>query len=524
MKIYLESSTIASNLLDAAKTLVLAFFPRYEVQVRLEGELQCPEDASEGAILELEVVSDKDVANALYSSLQGTWRIKGRNGEWPEGVKSHDSISLTAAEVQTILVQPEIGRENSGKLLVKHGICKLLSSVSGRSLPWGILTGIRPSKLLHRLEDLGVAESLQGDALNCRYRIRADKICLLQEIVALQRPYLQDMQSHPKRVAVYVGIPFCPSRCTYCTFPGYILDQQRHDLADYLLALHKEIKQTGEMMERLGLEVDTLYIGGGTPTTLAAEELEDLIQNLKRSFPRRKNLEFTVEAGRPDTLTPAKLETLRNLGITRLSINPQSMQDKTLQRIGRAHRVADICEMFKVARSLSDWMINMDLILGLPGEDVSAVHSTLEQIGELCPDNLTVHALALKRGSLEWEKGYANVEAKVIEEMAAMTREVVRTWGLSPYYLYRQKQIAGNLENIGYAKPGAECRYNIGIMEERQSVIGLGAGASSKVVNSKDYTLVNLRNPTNWRTYVERWVEGQQKRETYFRTALVDKR
>lgn len=508
MIIWIESETISLQVLEAGWALITAFFPKADVKSRVNasGEHQDEVDAAASATLCLE-------ATPFNFALQGTWMA---NGPWPAAVKRSDVVSLTIDEIKVILAQPDLGREDHQKLLVKHGLNKLLSSVCGAPLPWGILTGIRPSKLLHRLDDLGVEDACQGEVLQHRYGIRKDKIQLLQDIVTIQRPFLYDIQRKPRRVALYVGIPFCPSRCTYCSFPAYHLDSKRQDLQEYLQALHEEIKDVGQMMASFALEADTLYIGGGTPTTLTPDELERLILQLKSHLPIPENAEFTVEAGRPDSLTRAKLDTLKAGGVTRLSINPQSMHNRTLQRIGRAHRVEDIQEMYAIARALSDWLINMDMILGLPGEDIHDVRTTLEQIGKLQPDNLTVHALALKRGSKEHETGYQVADALCMEEMAAVTQQMALQWGLRPYYLYRQKHIAGNLENIGYAKPGAECRYNIGIMEERQSVIGMGAGASSKVVNPNDYTLINLQHPSHWKTYVSRWREGQVKRALCF--------
>jgi oxygen-independent coproporphyrinogen-3 oxidase len=207
-----------------------------------------------------------------------------------------------------------------------------------------------------------------------------------------------------------------------------------------------------------------------------------------------------------------KLQAMRAQGVNRLSINPQTMHDRTLKRIGRSHTVEDILRVYKLAREIPGWIINMDLILGLPGESVEDIQSTLEQIGRLYPDNLTVHALAIKRGSKVHESGLIENLGKELESMQEIVLSSVRSFGLRPYYLYRQKHIAGNLENIGFARSGMECRYNIGIMEERQSVIGIGAGASSKVVNPIDYSLVNMQHPSNWQTYLERWMEIQTKR------------
>lgn len=269
-------------------------------------------------------------------------------------------------------------------------------------------------------------------------------------------------------------------------------------------------------MRETGRSASSIYLGGGTPTILSIPEITDLLQEIRGTIPLKEEIELTVEAGRPDTLSLEKLLALREQGVNRLSINPQTMHDETLKRIGRAHSVEDILRIYKRAREIPGWVINMDIILGLPGETPQNVQETLDQIGKLQPDNLTVHALAIKRGSKEYETGLVQSLAQDLETMQELALEKARSFGMQPYYLYRQKHIAGNLENIGFALPGAEGRYNIGIMEERQSVIGIGAGASSKVVNPLDYSLVNFLHPSNWQVYLKRWPEIHQKRENAF--------
>lgn len=428
------------------------------------------------------------------------------------------SVTLNQEEVRTLISYDKIGKETDRKLLLKHGLFKLLSQITGHEPPWGILTGIRPSKILHRLDDSGTPQDLAERILQNQYSIREDKARLLREIVTIQQPYLKAIKEHPERVAVYVGIPFCPTRCSYCSFPAYSLQQGRAPLKAYLEGLHDEIRVAGEWMKEAGLCADSLYIGGGTPTILTTSEISELLQWIKKNIPLGvpQGVELTVEAGRPDTLTKEKLQALREQGVNRISINPQTMHERTLRRIGRSHTVEDILRVYELAREIPGWIINMDLILGLPGESVRDIQETLEQIGGLNPDNLTVHALAIKRGSKVHEAGLIENLGKELESMQEIVLSSVRSFGLSPYYLYRQKHIAGNLENIGFARSGTECRYNIGIMEERQSVIGLGAGASSKVVNPADYSLVNVQHPSSWQTYLERWKDIQSKRSDRF--------
>lgn len=505
--IILISSTFLREELQGARELVKAFFPEAMVKIgdadpalnrigtdSLEGPGKRAEAAASIGVIRIEREGD--------GPLFAFWGAK--------------AISLTAEDMTKILTSPNIGTEAPRKFLLKHAVLRLLSQVCATELPWGILTGIRPSKLVHMMDDQAFPPGQQLKILTERYAIRADRARLLQKIAAVQRPYLEEFAVNPGHIALYLAIPFCPTRCSYCSFPAYSLDRERQALAVYLQALRAEIAQVGEMMARLGFSADSLYMGGGTPTVLTVEELNILFEEIKNRLPLAPGLEFTVEAGRPDTLTPVKFALMRDAGVNRLSVNPQTMQAETLKRIGRAHRVENVLAAYEMAREYSNWVINMDLILGLPGEGIAEVEGTLELLQPLEPDNLTVHTLALKRGSREWEQGYRHASAAVIEDMQNLTRNVVRGWGLRPYYLYRQKHIAGNLENIGYAKPGLECRYNIAIMEERQSVIGLGAGASSKVVNPDNYSLTNFQHRSDWKSYAATWQAGQAKRAQAF--------
>lgn len=535
MNIILTSHSLSRSELEAGLSLTRAFFP--------EGRIRVEELSSNSNDLRREKGNYMgDGASEVLTELQievsfaaTPWHVEGYYIEHTlESIKNGSveaSIKLDPNKVQAILSHNQVGKETPKKLLLKQGLFELLTKVTGHVPPWGILTGIRPSKILHRLDDLGTSVALEERILRERYSIREDKVRLLQEIVTIQRPYLKELTEHPEHVAVYVGIPFCPTRCTYCSFPAYSLQQGREPLKAYLQGLYEEIRVTGEWMKETGLSAHSLYLGGGTPTILTTTEISELLQWLRRNIPMpegtevsgvsgvpgiTKGFELTVEAGRPDTLSEEKLQALRESGVNRLSINPQTMHDRTLQRIGRSHTVEDILRVYELARGISGWVINMDLILGLPGETVEDVRESLRQIAVLNPDNLTVHALAIKRGSKEHELGLIQNLGRELENMQEIVLSSAHSFGMRPYYLYRQKHIAGNLENIGFARLGAECRYNIGIMEERQSVIGIGAGASSKVVNPTDYSLVNLQHPSNWQVYLERWSEDFKARVNEF--------
>lgn len=533
MNIILTSHSLSRSELEAGLSITRAFFPEARVQV---GELttnhvltkvsnnQGMEALDRVSLIQIEVsypVPPWEVKAYYLREAQACAQITEQAGLQIRLPIEELSTILNHEEVQIVLCHEKIGKETDPKILLRQGLYRLLSKVTGHVPPWGILTGIRPSKILHHLNDLGTSVNSAEKVLRERYSIREDKVHLLQGIVAIQKPYLEEMKKRPERVAVYVGIPFCPTRCSYCSFPAYSLQQGREPLKTYLQGLFEEIRITGEWMKETGLIADSLYMGGGTPTILTTSEITKLLQGLREYIPlavsdtprrAREGLELTVEAGRPDTLSKEKLSALRAQGVNRLSINPQTMHDRTLQRIGRSHTVEDILRVYELAREIPGWIINMDVILGLPGESVNDVHETLERIGKLNPDNLTVHALAIKRGSKVHEAGLTENLGRELESMQEIVLSSVRSWGLRPYYLYRQKHIAGNLENIGFARPGTECRYNIGIMEERQNVIGIGAGASSKVVNPVDYSLVNLQHPSNGQAYLKRWRETHEKR------------
>ncbi|KLU58730.1 oxygen-independent coproporphyrinogen-III oxidase-like protein HemZ [Peptococcaceae bacterium CEB3] len=467
----------------------------------------------------------RGVAAADGDAVSAVWRPQGgliagpgaqSVGLAPSAPLAPARAELSLAELRDMLCQPRGGRETLVSMALKLVLLRLLSTVTGKELPWGILTGIRPTKLVHRLREQGVGEDGQMRVLRALYAVRTDKTELLQGIAAVQAPYLDRFRLHPERVGIYLGIPFCPSRCSYCSFPGYAVDQEGLWLEEYLRALSEEIEAAGQLMRALGLEGDALYFGGGTPGILTERQIAGLLTACRAHLPLGKELELSFEAGRPDTLSARKLELLAELGTTCLSINPQTMQDKTLRRVGRAHDVRSVAEAYRLAREIAPWVINMDIILGLPGEGLEEVRSTLDQLAELRPDHLTVHALALKRGARETEEGYTHAENSPVPQMQALARASARSWGLRPYYLYRQKRTAGNSENIGYARPGTESRYNIAIMEERQSIIGLGAGASTKVVNPADYSLLNLQHPSNWQVYMKAWPRLQEKRAREF--------
>nr|WP_282580085.1 coproporphyrinogen dehydrogenase HemZ [Natroniella sulfidigena] len=370
--------------------------------------------------------------------------------------------------------------------------------------PWGILIGVRPTKLGHYLLKRGFSYQEVEKKFKDIYGVAQEKSELLIQVIKTERNYLLSPQEVKKRVSIYLGIPFCPSRCNYCSFASYPIKEHKDCLSDFLAALNYELETIGQQIKDLGLIVDTIYIGGGTPTVLSADQLENLLSKLTEKFVTAKLRECTVEAGRVDTINLTKLKLLKEFATTRISINPQTMNQTTLDRIGRQHTVERVEEIFKLARQLGFDNINMDLIVGLPGEKISDLAGTLQQIKRLQPDNLTVHTMAIKRASqLNRDLEQSELPAKKeVEQMLALTKESAEQLGLKPYYMYRQKNTLANLENVGFAKEGKESIYNILMMEENQTTIGLGGGAVTKLVDPSDWSLQRLINPKSPYQYI----------------------
>lgn len=363
----------------------------------------------------------------------------------------------------------------------KHFLYTSLQKETGCSLPWGNLTGIRPTKIPMAMLEEGKSEDEILSFLETQHLVSREKAALSLEIAERECRILQPLH-YENGYSLYIGIPFCPTTCLYCSFTSFPISAWKARVADYLSALEKEIDYIAEAYRHKIL--DTVYIGGGTPTSLSAEELDRLLAKLKASFDFTTVQEFTVEAGRADSITEEKLRVLYRHGVSRISVNPQTMKQETLQFIGRQHTVEQVENAFYMARDVGFDNINMDIILGLPGETEEDVRNTIEAIRAMEPDSLTVHSLAVKRASrlAEWitENGLSTLcnteETMRIAEMGARGME------MAPYYLYRQKNMSGNFENVGYAKEGKYGIYNILIMEEKQTIVALGAGTVTKRV------------------------------------------
>lgn len=399
------------------------------------------------------------------------------------------------------------------KRLIKRSIYDVLSKVYARIPPWGILTGIRPTKIVHDLLDKGLEVKQIQQKLKDEYRVSEEKIDLVTRVALVERSFIYP--NHDDYVSLYIGIPFCPTKCVYCSFPSNPLNKGKNQIKDYLTALNYEIQEIGKIMKDTEKKVETLYIGGGTPTSLDAEELAMLMEAIKNNIDLNGIKEVTVEAGRPDTITKDKLMVLKKNGVNRISINPQTMNQKTLQLIGRVHTPQDIIDTYQLAKEIEFDTINMDIIIGLPGETSEDIRKTMKIIGELNPENVTVHTLAIKKTSQLREdlKNYSLIKEDEAKEMLAITQKMMQSFGFVPYYMYRQKYMVGNLENIGYAKPGHECLYNIQIMEERQSIIALGAGATSKIYYPAENRLERVPNVTNVDQYISRVEEMVERKK-----------
>lgn len=466
-------------------SLVKAFYPGEDVSICYEGEM-----VAEGFTLKISL---------FYGEKQIEIRFTEGDG--------HE------VKCETEPVEYEADRREA-KNRLKYRLYLMLNDYTGITLPWGTLTGIRPTKIPMALLEEGMSNPEIADYMRKTYLISPQKTALGISIANRERYILRDID-YQEGYSLYVGIPFCPSICLYCSFSSSPLEIWRDRVDMYLDALCKEIAFGAEAYKEKKL--DTVYIGGGTPTTLEPYQLERLLIELERHFDLSHVKEFTVEAGRPDSITREKLEVIRRHPVTRISINPQTMNQKTLELIGRHHTVDETREAFLLARSLGFDNINMDLIVGLPGEGKDEVEHTLKEVMKLEPDSVTVHSLAVKRAARlsMFKDQYKEMSFVNNMEIMDMTQRYCMEAGLYPYYLYRQKNMAGNLENVGYAKPEKEGIYNILIMEEKQSILALGAGASTKVVAAAD-RIDRIENVKDIKNYIERIDEMIERKRQGF--------
>ncbi len=397
--------------------------------------------------------------------------------------------------------------DESQRRLVKNELKKILYRTfvkdTGKELPWGNLTGIRPAKIPALMLEQGMGEEEIRNHMKKEYLISDKKLDLAMQVANSERTLLQDFD-YKNGYSLYVGIPFCPTTCLYCSFTSFPIKRYEDKIDRYLSAVIKEMEFLGEKL--IGRELNTVYIGGGTPTTLKPEKLDRLIAALKKNFDFGTVREFTVEAGRPDSITKEKLQVLKKHGVDRISINPQTMNEETLKIIGRKHTVSQVLDAFKMAREAGFDNINMDFILGLPEENEEMIRYSFDEASKLKPESLTVHSLAVKRASrLSMNKQrYQKLKMENDTELMDIAGEYARKLGMEPYYLYRQKNMAGNQENIGYAIPGKECLYNVLMMGDYQDVWAVGAGAVTKLMSKDRLEGKRIDTLKNVDLYIER--------------------
>ena len=412
------------------------------------------------------------------------------------------------------------GKGDEREAAARHRLIKLnlyhifREHLGAEAAPWGILHGVRPTKIIHRWIRGGGSQQEILARIQEDYACSPEKANIIVPMAFRQLPFLKT--SDVRTVSIYVGIPFCLTRCLYCSFPANILPGEKQ-LRQFMDVFRKDLAAGRRAVEQHGFKVQNIYVGGGTPTSLPDGFFAEMLEMVYNAFYRENIVEFTVEAGRPDSITPGKIEAMKRFKVSRVSVNPQTMQQRTLKLIGRQHTPTAVEEMFHALRGAIPH-INMDLILGLPGETAEDVRDTLEKVTALEPDDITLHALAIKRGSrLKLLMEERHVELPSDEETRKMSEVALgfmERGGYRPYYLYRQGYMSGDLENIGCARPGAEGMYNIQIMEEHQTIIGIGGAATTKVVDHKAGRLRSVFNAKDLATYlrdIDIYIEKRQQ-------------
>lgn len=381
--------------------------------------------------------------------------------------------------------------ESECELELARQLFSCLKAITGIVPKWGILTGIRPVKRVNCMISEGKTQSQIEKILIDNFFVDKEKVELAYKTAAIQESLLHDISSNS--FSLYVSIPFCPSRCSYCSFVSQSIQNAKHLIPEYIERLCEEIRYTAKISKELGLQLDTVYFGGGTPTAITENQLEKLMETISQSFDLSNLREYTVEAGRADTITQEKLDVIKRNGATRISINPQTLNDDVLKEIGRNHTSHQVIYSYLIARRLNFHSINMDVIAGLPTETLESFKHTIDEIIKLSPENITVHTLSIKRSS-DLVNENESVWNNPVSEMISYASKRLAQNGYSPYYLYRQKNMLGNLENTGYSKLGKESLYNVYIMEEAQTILAVGAGASTKLIDFEGKRLERIFN------------------------------
>lgn len=476
------------NFIYDIHSLVKAFYPSEEVKVFAMGQK--------------DLISDDDRPEIMVSYGKDALKIEVIMRPANEPVKTVDINGL------------DYSNRTDYKNSLKRSLYGILSEMTGTVLPWGTLTGIRPTKIAKSMIDGGASDDEVMAYMRDVYLCSDEKARLSVEIAHYENSILADID-YENGYSLYIGIPFCPSTCLYCSFTSYPIGGYRGVVDEYIASVKKEIDYVADSFSNKTL--DTVYIGGGTPTTLEADQLCELITYLKERLDFTKVKEFTVEAGRADSITREKLETLLEMGVTRISVNPQTMNEETLNIIGRKATAKATVECYKLAREVGFNNINMDLIVGLPNEKIEDVSYTLSKVKELAPDSLTVHSLAIKRASrlaqVIDEMGYETIENS--DDIMTLTGNTASDMGMKAYYLYRQKNMSGNFENVGYSMPDKAGMYNILIMEEVQTIVALGAGTVTKRVYG-DGRIERCDNVKDVKLYIEKIDEMIERKRNLF--------
>ena len=398
------------------------------------------------------------------------------------------------------------------RCFVVRAFCDAAQNIKRVSIPWGALSGIRPAKVVRQMKESGMTTAEIKNELKNVFGVEEKKIRLALEVAENETEILSGVSDDS--ISVYIGIPFCPSKCLYCSFVSSDLRTGKKYVDEYVRLLDKEIEKTAEVIKKLGFYIENIYIGGGTPTSISNEQLRAVLSSVKKYFDLSKIKEYTLEAGRADTITREKLETAKAFGVDRISINPQTMNDITLERVGRHHSAQMVRDTFLLARDVGFDNINMDLIAGLPGENFDMFKYSLNEVVELDPEDVTVHSLCIKRAAAFRFSDYDLTDSDEMNKMLDYTQMRMRETNRSPYYMYRQKNISGNLENVGYAKPGCYSFYNVNIMEEVQNIIAVGGGGASKIVmGDRIERVFNFKDPCE---YIRRFDEILQKKDEFF--------
>lgn len=427
---------------------------------------------------------------------------------------SHDKVSIGHNEKHKTYTDFQgIGIKN----YLKKVVFEFLTEETDSHHPWGTLIGIRPSKIAWEMLNKGYEEEEIISYFNDIYLADREKANLCVEVAKNESSFINNDEN---KISVYIGMPFCPTRCAYCSFASNPIASCKSQVTPYLDALKKEIIAINNYITKHKLIVETVYFGGGTPTSVDEKQFEYIMSVIYENFVLNKGVEeFTVECGRPDSITENKLNTMKKYHVTRISINPQTMNDDTLKKIGRNHNSNDIINIFKTARNMNFNNINMDIIVGLPGEGIEEIKHTCNEIKNLKPESVTVHGMSIKRGSALHESIILNNKFNIPQQselnfMYNETRNLAEELNMIPYYMYRQKNMVGNMENVGYTIKGKECIYNIEMIEEKQTIIALGADGVSKVVFKEENRIERFGNLKEVRQYVEnieKMIEGKIK-------------